>query len=204
MPSNHNVMHLFLSQQNSTTCYRYSQVTCAGTGYDTNHHITSSFRIIALYIRLLYWNSNKRIERMSMDGKNRTAIVDVDTGSYHDVILSLTLDYQAQVLYWVFGNDSNGSLIIKCSNVDGTNQQTILQLQNVHYDYYNYHRFYHYSLGLSISVYNETLFLSSSPTRELYKIRTNGDTLLLINNSAHQVFCGFRNLQVKVINQPSG
>ena len=138
---------------------------------------------------------------MSMDGKNRTAIIDVDT---YDAILSLTLDYQAQVLYWVFGNASNGSLIIKCSNIDGTNQQTILQLQNVYYDYYIYHLLHHYSWGLSISVYNETLFLSSSPTRELYKIRTNGDTLLLINNSAHQVFCGFRNFQLKAINQPSG
>ena len=63
---------------------------------------------------------------MSMDGSNRTTIIDVDA---YDAILSLTLDYQAQVLYWVYGDDSNGSLIIKCSNVDGTNQQIILQLQ---------------------------------------------------------------------------
>ena len=138
---------------------------------------------------------------MSMDGRNRTTIIDVDT---YDAILSLTLDYQAQVLYWVYGNDSNGSLIIKCSNIDGTNQQTILQLQNVYYDYYIYHPFHHYSLGLSITVYNETLFLSLSSMSELYKIRTNGDTLLLINNSAYQVFCTFRTLQLKAINQPSG
>ena len=138
---------------------------------------------------------------MSMDGSNRTTIIDVDA---YDAILSLTLDYQAQVLYWVFGNDSNGSLIIKCSNIDGTNQQTILQLQSVYYNYYIYHYLYHYSRGLSITVYNETLFLSLSSTRELYKIRTNGDTLLWINNSAHQVFCRFRNLQLKAINQPSG
>ena len=73
---------------------------------------------------------------MSMDGKNRTAIIDVDTRSYHDAILTLTLDYQVQALYWVFGNYSNRSLIIKRSNVDGTNQKTILQLQNVYYRYY--------------------------------------------------------------------
>ena len=141
---------------------------------------------------------------MSMDGRNRTTIIDVDT-RYRDAILSLTLDYQAQVLYWVYGNDSNGSLMLKCSNIDGTNQQTILQLQNVCYDYHSYHLFYHYSRGLSITVYNETLFLSLSPTRELlyYKKRMNGDTLLWINNSA-QVFCRFRNLQLKAINQPSG
>ena len=134
---------------------------------------------------------------MSMDGRNRTTIIDVDT---HDAILSLTLDYQTQVLYWVYGNDSNGSLIIKCSNIDGTNQQTILQLQNVYY-YYIYHLFHHYSRGLSITVYNETLFLSLSLTSELYKIRINGDALLLINNS---VFCRLQNLQLKAINQPSG
>ena len=138
---------------------------------------------------------------MSMDGRNRTTIIDVDA---HDAIVSLTLDYQTQVLYWVYGNDSNGSLTIKCSNVDGTNQQTILLLQNVYYEYYIYHLLHHYSRGLSITVYNETLFLSLSPMSELYKIRTNGDTLLLINNSAYQVFCRFRTLQLKAINQPSG
>ena len=137
---------------------------------------------------------------MSMDGKNRTTIIDVDTRSYRDAILSLTLDYQAQVLYWAFANYSNDSLIIKRSNADGTNQQTILQLQNV-YLYY-YHRYYsYYSPGLT--VYNKILFLSLPSTRDLYKIGINGDTSLFINSSA-EIFCRFRNYQLKVTNQPSG
>ena len=136
---------------------------------------------------------------MSMDGKNRTAIIDVDTRSDHDAIVSLTLDYQAQVLYWVFANYSNGSLIIKNSNTDGTNQQTILRLQNVYYHYYDY---YYYPPGLTM--YNKTLFLSLPRTRDLYKIGINGDTSMFINSSA-QVFCRFRNYQLKATsNQPSG
>jgi hypothetical protein len=137
-----------------------------------------------------------------MDGNNRTAIIDI-TGSYGDAILALTLDYQAQVLYWVFGNGSNGSLVIKRSNIDGTNQQTILRLQNVYYYYYHHHHLFFYLHSLGLTLYNETLFLSLSSTRELYKIGINGDALLLINNSA-QVFCTFQNYQLRATNQPSG
>ena len=132
---------------------------------------------------------------MSMDGKNRTAmIIDLDTRSYSNDILSFTLDYESQVLYWVLGNHSNSRLIIKRSNVDGTNQQTILQLQNVYYVSYYYR---HHSSGLTI--FNETLFLSLPRTRELYKIGINGDMLMLINS-----VCRFWNYQLKVTNQPSG
>ena len=152
--------------------------------------------------RQLYWNNYGDIERISMDGNNRTAIIDVIW--YHNAILSFTLDYQAQVLYWVYGNDSNGSLMLKRSNIDGTNQQTILQLQNVYYDYYYYYRYYYrfYSDASGLStVYNETLFLSLTLTRELYKLGINGDALLLINSS---VLCRFQNSQLKMTNQPSG
>ena len=92
---------------------------------------------------------------MSMDGNNKTVIIGVDTYAERDAIFSLTLDYQTQVLYWIFGNNSNGSLNIKSSNTDGTNQQTILQLQNVHYNYYLYifHYFY-YDRPLGLTVYN--------------------------------------------------
>ena len=130
------------------------------------------FYIATLYIRLLYWNSDRGIERMSMDGKNRTVIINVDA---YDAVLSLTLDYQAQVLYWVLGNNNSGSLIIKRSNTsDVATQQTLFQLQNIHYYHYYYHHYYHYhSLGLS--VYNETLFLSLSWTRDVYKMGISGD-----------------------------
>ncbi len=139
-----------------------------------------------------------------MDGHNRTAIIDVDNWSYGDAIVSLTLDYQAQVLYWLFGTNSNRRLVIKRSNIDGTNQQTILRLQNERYMYqYHYYDdpFYHY---LGLTVYNETLFLSSSWTRKLYKLGMNGDALLFIDNSEQLVFCRFRKYQLKATNQPSG
>jgi hypothetical protein len=159
---------------------------------------------------LLYWNSDRGIERMSMDGNNRTAIINV-TKYRDDAILflsSFTLDYQTQVLYWVFHiNDSDDNLIIERSNVDGTNQQTILRLQNVYYYdfyyyYYHHHRYFLYLFSSGLTVYNETLFLSLSWTRELYKIGMNGDALPFINNSA-QVFCRFVNYQLRVTTQPS-
>ena len=135
---------------------------------------------------------------MSMDGNNRTVIIEVDT--YYNAVVSLTLDYQAQVLYWIFGNNSNSSLSIKRSNTDGTNQQTILQLQNVHYYYYY---LYHYPSGLTM--YNDTLLFSLSWTREVYKLRTNGENFTLFINSSMPVFCRNQRYQFpKVTNQPSG
>ena len=132
---------------------------------------------------------------MSMDGKNRTAIIDVDTRSDHDIILSFTLDYHAQVLYWIFSNNDSHRLNIKCLKIDGKIQRIIyLRLHYAHY--YNC-----YSSGLAI--FNETLFLSLSRMSELYKIGINGDMLPLINSSA-KVFCRFWNYQLKATNQPSG
>ena len=135
---------------------------------------------------------------MSMDGNNRTVIIEVDT--YYNAVVSLTLDYQAQVLYWIFGNNSNGSLSIKRSNTDGTNQQTILQLQNVHYYYYYLH---HYQSGLTM--YNDTLLFTLPWTREVYKLRTNGENFTLFINSSMPVFCRNQRSQFpRVTNQPSG
>ena len=136
-----------------------------------------------------------------MDGNNRTFIIDVDT---YDAILSLTLDYQAQVLYWILGDHGNHSQIIKHSNIDGTNQQTILQLRNVYYDHYLFH-YYFYSMTSGLTVYNETLFLSSSWTSEVYKLGINGENFnTLFINSSGQVFCRFRISQLKVAKQPTG
>ena len=136
-----------------------------------------------------------------MDGNNRTTIIDVDTID-NDAILSLTLDYQAQVLYWVFIDYDNRSQTIKRSNIDGTNQQTILQLRDELLDHFFYFYILGYSLGLT--VYNETLFLSVSRTREMYKLGTNGENFTLFINNSAQVFCRFRYNQLKVTNQPSG
>ena len=70
---------------------------------------------------------------MSMDGKNRIAIIDVDTRSDRDIILSFTLDYHAQVLYWIFSNNDSHRLNIKCFNIDGKIQRIIyLRLHYTH------------------------------------------------------------------------
>ena len=138
-----------------------------------------------------------------MDGNNRTAIIDVDN---YDAILAFTLDYQAQVLYWILGDNSNQSQIIKRSNIDGTNQQTILQLRDEFYDYYYFfHHHYSFYSKTSLTVYNETLYLSSSWTSEVYKIGIHSENFnTLFINSSGQVFCRFQSSQLKVAKQPSG
>ena len=140
---------------------------------------------------------------MSMDGNNRTVIIGVDPYSY-DVILALTLDYQAQVFYWIFGHHDNHSLIIKRSSSDGTDQQVILQLRDVHFDYFIFDR-HSFAYLSGITVYNDTLFLSLSWPREVYKVGINGENFsTLFINDFIEVFCIFDNSQLKVTSQPSG
>ena len=135
-----------------------------------------------------------------MDGKNRTIIINVNRNStyYYDAILSLTLDYQAQMIYWVFGNYSNHSLTIKRSNIDGTNQQTISQPIQI----YGYYYAFDYPPGLTM--YQETLFMSLPWMREIYKIGINGENFTTFINSSAQVFCSGYYYQLKVTKQPSG
>lgn len=112
---------------------------------------------------------------MSMDGKNRTVIINLNRWRYYvDTILSLTLDNQAQVLYWVFSDKGNRSLTIESSDVDGTNRQTRLILTNNTVDYRHSLRF---PPRLTI-LYNQTLFLSSPWSNEIYKLRANGDNFM--------------------------
>ena len=70
--------------------------------------------------RSLYWSDwgqAPRIERMSMDGTNRTAL--------HTTGLlwpnALTLDYSSQTLYWA----DAGLDRVEASNVDGTNRRVL-------------------------------------------------------------------------------
>ena len=124
---------------------------------------------------------------MSMDGKNRAAIIT------NVSILSVTLDYQAQVLYWVC-DCGDHNLTIKSSNIYGTNQQTIYH-DNI------LSRYYYYSTPPGLSIYNETLLLSSPRTSEVYKLGINGTTLnTFINDS---VLCRIKYL-LKVTKQPLG
>lgn len=57
------------------------------------------------------------IEKASMDGENRTVIIDTDLVWPN----GLTMDHATQVLYWT----DNGRRRIESSNVDGSNRRTI-------------------------------------------------------------------------------
>ena len=123
---------------------------------------------------------------MSMDGKNRTAIIT------NVSILSVTLDYQTQVLYWVC-DCGDHSLTIKSSNIHGTNQQTI---------YYNIQSWYYYYITPpGLTIYNDTLLLSSPRMSKVYKLGINGTTFdTFIDDS---VLCRIKYL-LKVTKQPLG
>ena len=139
-----------------------------------------------------------------MDGNNRTVIIDVDniTSTIYLLdyaILAFTLDYQTQMLYWIFGS-GDASLTITSSNVDGTNQQTILQLIN-QYNYYSL--LDHYPPGLT--VHKETLLLSSLRMNVVYSIKlgTTSETITtFINTSMLCRHCDY--YQLKVTAQPPG
>ena len=73
----------------------------------------------------MYWidipsSSDAKIERASMDGKNRQCLHSDDLGSPR----ALTLDYQTQILYWY--DDVRGT--IESSSVDGSNKSILINL----------------------------------------------------------------------------
>ena len=124
---------------------------------------------------------------MSMNGKNRTAIIT------NVSILSVALDYQTQMLYWVCDYGDH-SLTIKNSNIYGINQQTIYRSISS----WNYY----YNSGLTI--YNETLFLSSPRTSsEVYRLKINGTSTTFNTFINDSVLCRVKYL-LKVTKQPLG
>ena len=82
------------------------------------------------------WGSFAKIEQASMDGRDRTVLHDTDLVWPN----ALTLDYEAQVLYWADAFWDK----IESSGVDGTNRRIITR-QNV------FHVF-------AITIYNNTLY----------------------------------------------
>lgn len=135
---------------------------------------------------------------MSMDGNNRTIVINRThpNSHYDDAILSFVLDYQTQTIYWVFYDLDDDNMIIKCSNVDGTNQQTILHHQMYHYYYYE---IFYTPPGLTI--HKETLYLSFPWMREVYTLGTNGGKFTTFIDES--VLCRVK-YQLKVIKQPAG
>ena len=127
---------------------------------------------------------------MSMDGNNRTAVINGNWWSYYGIV-SFTLDYEAQVLYWVF--NYYYSLNIESSNADGTNRQ---QLTTYDWGYYYSHR---RSPGLAM--YKDMPYLSLR-NREIHKFRTNGENVTtFINRSV--LYSGYY-YHLRVTNQPLG
>lgn len=139
---------------------------------------------------------------MSMDGKNRTVIINLEKRRYYaDTILSLTLDYQTQMLYWIYGDKNNHSLLIESANVNGTNQRTLLSLMNntVEFNYRHSLRF-----PPRLTTINNTFLLSSPWSGEVYKLQTSADNFVTFIDSL--VFCrdSYYHLQVADLEQPPG
>ena len=70
--------------------------------------------------RMMYWTDwgdNPRIERASMDGRSRIAIITTSLGWPNGI----TLDYDTQTLYWVEANLDR----LESSAIDGSNRSVL-------------------------------------------------------------------------------
>lgn len=106
-----------------------------------------------------------------MDGMNRTEILAFD---YYQGIVAFTLDYQAQLLYWVLVDHYyyyyTNNVSIYSSTVDGTNIETVFRLNN---DFYN--NYYYYYGDIHLSLFEQRLFVSSST--ELFVLEINEENV---------------------------
>ena len=106
------------------------------------------------------WGDNARVEKASMDGRNRTVL--------HNTGLTwpngLTIDYDRQVLYWVDALQD----VLQSSNVNGTNRVTIADR----------------SRGLShpfgVSFFNSIIFSSDWNGNKVQAFSLSGDTTTLV------------------------
>ena len=114
-----------------------------------------------IYYRWMYWNDNflNKIEKASMDGNNRTIIINTNVPVTH----SLTLDYQHQILYWI---DSDYR-VLESSTVNGTNRKTIHSFSQS-YSFYG------------ISIFKDTLYLSQH-SNTIYRVSTSGQNFTSIS-----------------------
>lgn len=113
-----------------------------------------------MIVRWLYWNDNflNKIEKASMDGKNKTVIINTNVPVTH----SLTLDYREQRLYWT---DSDYR-VLESSTVNGTDRKTIYSFSQS----YSFH---------GISVFMDTVYLSQYST--IYRVSTSGHNFTSIS-----------------------
>ena len=134
--------------------------------------------ILTMIDRWLYWNDNflNKIEKVSMDGKNRTIIINTNVPVTH----SLTLDYKEQILYWT---DSDYR-VLESSTVNGTNRKTI-------YSFSQSYTFY------GISVFKDTLYLSRHSST-IHRVSTSGQNFSTIS---YPYLCYKNYHQLKVFSQ---
>ena len=109
-----------------------------------------------------------------------TSIIEIDN-YYDNCIYSLIMDYQAQVLYWVYCDYHNRSLTVNSSNADGTIRQTI-QLPIRCYD--RRFQFRRCRSRYSLTLFKDVLYLSSSDTNEIYRVQLNGENITTIIRSS--------------------
>ena len=127
--------------------------------------------------------------KASMDGKNKTVVV----GNVK--VFTFTIDYQNQVLYFVFWD--NNRINVNSSNTDGSNTKLIAQFLD-HYLITDY-------LDIKVSLFGDLLIISvtlSSIPNQIYEIRkstTVSNRLEL--NTCHNFHHPHH---LKVIRQPSG
>lgn len=130
--------------------------------------------VIILFDRWLYWNDNflNKIEKASMDGQNRTIIINTNVPLTH----SLTLDYQEQRLYWI----DTDYRVLECSTVNGTDRKTVY-LFSQSYTFYG------------MSFLQDTLYFSQYGT--IQRVNTSGHNFTSIS-VPHLCYKSYRRLKI--------
>jgi len=158
-----------------------------------NNYVTIAIGIANLAIsnlRWMYWTdwgTVAKIEKASMDGRNRSVI--------HNTSLvwpnGLTLDYSTQVLYWADASLDK----IESSNVDGSNRRVLVNIAG-------YHPF-------GITLFEDTLYFSDWAAVFPFQnsIRTTNKSGGQSVQTLYQTDCGLRPYGVQVFSeqrQPQG
>lgn len=108
------------------------------------------------------WGNPAKIERASMDGRNRTVI-----HNYTNLLWpnGLTIDYASQVIYWI----DAGLDVLEGSNVDGSNRRMIADAGLNH--------------PFGLTFFEDTLFFTDWIGSRVQAIPSNGGNITLLFNS---------------------
>ena len=75
------------------------------------------------YDKMIYWSDDTGINRINPDGTGRQQIIPYESGYWG---YGLAIDSSAGKMYWTEGYYGTGAGKIRCSNLDGSNAQTIV------------------------------------------------------------------------------